>query len=303
MLGSSEKMINKNKLPIFFLMLFFGLISNQTFFPTTVKAAEEVTFAMLPQMSNTQLFKCWNPLLKYLEKKTGLNFTQVFPHNFTEHVALCREGKVNFAYSNPFTYVQMAPKPGERPHGHLAMAMAVEPHGAVFYGEFIVRVDNTNVKEFKDIKGKHGWIVGYTSAGGYLYQRGYALDYGIDLFRDCILTESPGNKQEKVIMAVYNRDTDFGCVRNGMRDKLKDRIDLSQIKVIAETKRYPSWVLSAYDGVDEQIINNVREALLHIPSDLFKDAKLPGGVIKFQEATDMDFKSLRELAEKVKMIY
>ena len=295
-------MIKKNRLLKVFLMLFCGFIASQTFL-TRAKAAEEVTFAMLPQMSNTELFRCWNSLLKYLEKETGLNFTQVFPHNFTEHVDLCREGKINFAYSNPFTYVQMAPKSGERPHGHLAMATAVEPHGAVFYGEFIVRVDNMDIKEFKDIKGKPGWIVGYRSAGGYLYQKGHALDHGIDLPRDCILTESPGNKQEKVIMAVYNRDTDFGCVRNGMREKLEDRIDISQIKVIAETKRYPSWVFSAYDGVDPKIVKKVKEALLNIPSELFKDAKLPGRVLKFQEAKDKNFESLRNLAEKVKMNY
>jgi phosphonate transport system substrate-binding protein len=286
-----------------FLMLFCGLITSQAFFLTRAKAAEEVTFAMLPQMSNTELFKCWNSLLKYLEQETGLNFTQVFPHNFTEHIDLCREGKINFAYSNPLTYVLMAPKSGERSRGHLAMATAVEPQGAVFYGEFIVRVDNMDIKKFKDIKGKHGWIVGYTSAGGYLYQKGYALDHGIDLFRDCILTESPSNKQEKVIMAVYNRDTDFGCVRNGMRDKLMDRIDLSQIKVIAETKRYPSWVFSAYDEVDPEIVKKVKDALLKIPPDLFKKAKLPGRVLKFQKAKDKDFESLRKLAEKVKMKY
>lgn len=302
MLDSKGTIVKKNGLLLFFLILICGFMASQAS-PTRAKAAEEVTFAMLPQMSNTELFKCWNPLLKYLEQKTGLNFTQVFPHNFAEHVDLCREGKINFAYSNPFTYVQMAPKPGERSRGHLAMATAVEPQGAVFYGEFIVRVDNMDIKEFKDIKGKHGWIVGYTSAGGYLFQKGYALDQGIDLFRDCILTESPGNKQEKVIMAVYNRDTDFGCVRNGMREKLMDRIDLSQIKVIAETKRYPSWVFSAHDEVDPEIVKKVKDALLKIPPDLFIKAKLPGSVLKFQEATDKDFESLRKLVEKVKMKY
>lgn len=296
-------MIKRDRFLMVFLMLFCGLIASQTFFLTRAKAAEEVTFAMLPQMSNTELFRCWNSLLKYLEQETGLNFTQVFPHNFNEHVNLCREGNVNFAYSNPFTYVQMSPKPGERPRGHLAMATAVEPHGPVFYGEFIVRVDNMDIKEFKDIRSKHGWIVGYRSAGGYLYQKGYALDHGIDLSLDCVLTESPNNKQEKVIMAVYNRDTDFGCVRNGMREKLENRIDISQIKVIAETKRYPSWVFSAYDGIDPQIVKKVKDALLKLPSDLFKKAKLPGRVLKFQAATDKNFESVRELAEKVKMKY
>lgn len=296
-------MIGTRRSISFLVLLSANLVISQIFFVTRSNATEEVTFAMLPQMSNTELFMCWNSLLKCLEENTGLNFTQVFPHDFNEHVNLCREGKIDFAYSNPLTYVQIAPKPPDRQHGHLAMAIAVEPHGAVFYGEFIARIDNMDIKTFNNIRGKRGWIVGYKSAGGYLYQRGYALDHGIDLSQDCVLTESPGNKQEKVILAVYNRDTDFGCVRNGMREKLKDRIDLSQIKVIAKTEKYPSWVFSAHDKVKSEVVKKVQQALLKIPAELFETAKLPGGVLKFQGATDKDLDSVRRLAEKVMMQY
>jgi phosphonate transport system substrate-binding protein len=296
-------MIKRRFLIVFSMMLFFNVTATSIFFVVKSNAMQEVTFAMLPQMSNTELFMCWNSLLKYVEKQTGLHFTQIFPHNFTEHINLCREGKIDFAYSNPLTYVQMAPKAGERPHGHRSMAIAVEPHGPVFYGEFIVRVDNVDIKKFQDIKGKHGWIVGYESAAGYLYQKGYALDQGIDLVRDCFLTASPGNKQEKVILAVYNRETGFGCVRNGMREKLKDRIDLDQIKILAETERYPSWVFSAYDELNPEIVKKVKLALLRAPAELFKKAKLPGGVLRFQEAVDKDLDSVRELVGKVMMKY
>lgn len=267
------------------------------------KSTKEVTFAMLPQMSNAQLFKCCQPILKHLENETGIKITQRFPKDYTEHVKLCREGKIDFAYSNPFTYIQMAPKSRERSDGHKAIAIAVEPHGAVFYGEFIARTDNMSIKEFKDIIGKRGWIVSYMASGGYLYPKGYALDHGIDLPNDCILTESPGSKQEKVIMAVYNRETDFGCVRSGMREKLKGRLDLKQIRVVAETKRYPSWTFSAYDGVDPEVTDKIKQALLKMPAHLFEKAKLPGSVNGFQEAADKDFDSVRTLAEKVKMEY
>jgi len=264
---------------------------------------DEVTFAMLPQMSNVALFKAWKPILEYLEKETGLKFKQVFPKNFAEHIKMCKEGKIDFAYSNPLAYIQMSPKEGVRTHGHKAMAIAVQRGGTSFYGEFIIRVDNDEIKKFEDIKGKKGWIVGYKSAGGFLFQQAYALDHGIDLTKDCTLVESPGNKQEKVIMAVYNREADFGCVRDGMRAKLAKRIDINQIKVLAETPRYPSWAFSAYDGVASEIVRKVKNALLHIPPEIFEKAKLPGKVSAFKDADDSAFDPVRELADKVGVLY
>jgi len=104
-------------------------------------------------------------------------------------------------------------------------------------------------------------------------------------------------------MAVYNRETEFGCVRNGMRVKLKGRIDLNQIRVLAETERYPSWAFSAYKEVDPVIAKKIKEALSNMPAELFDKASLPGGVIGFAEATDKNFDSVRKLAEKVEMEY
>lgn len=285
------------------IVLCYFMVSSVFFIDKVAAEGEEVTFSMLPQMSNAELFKCWDPLLKYLEKETGVRFTQVFPKNFDEHIKLCREGKIDFAYSNPFCYLQMTPQPGENPRGHKVMAIAVEPGGATFYGEFITRVDNMNIKKFEDIKGKNGWIVGYESSGGYLFEKGYALDHGIDLPKDCFLTESPGNKQDKVVMAVYNRETEFGCIRDGIREMMKDRIDLDQIRVLAETERYPGWVFSASVGVNPQIVEKIKKALSKIPPELFSEAALPGGVVRFQEATEKDIDPIRKLAGKVKMEY
>jgi len=282
---------------VFMLVTLWGL-------SLSANAAEEVTFAMLPQMADAAVFKKWRPLLKYLEKETKIKFKQVFPKNFDEHVQLCREGKVDFAYSNPVTYVQIAPKGRERKQGHIAFAVAETKNGTRdFYGLFITRADNTEIKKFKDIKGKKGWIVGWRSAAGYIFEQAYALEHGIDLKGDCILTESPGNKQEKVIMAVYSGQTDFGCIRNGMLKVVEGRIDLSQIKVLAETPRHPAWALSVYSKVKPRIAKKVKKAFLSMSEDLLMPSKLPGGVEKFAEATDSDFDSIRQVLDKVKSEY
>jgi phosphonate transport system substrate-binding protein len=242
--------------------------------------------------------------LKYLEAETKVKFKQVFAKDFDEHIKLCREGKISIAYSNPVTYAQMAPKGKERKQGHIAFGVANTAKGARdFYGQFIIRHDNSVIKRFADIKGKKGWIVGWQSAGGYIFQQAYALDNGIDLPKDCTITESPDNKQEKVIMAVYNLETDFGCIRNGMLETVKDRIDLNQIKILAETPRHPAWVLSIYNKINSKQIEKIKNAFLKMPKELVAASELPGKVENFIAAADSDFDPIRQVLDKVKTEY
>ncbi len=188
--------------------------------------------------------------------------------------------------------------------GQVAFAIANTTKGPRdFYGLFLTRADNTEINTIQDLKGKKGWVVGYTSAAGYMLQQAYALNNGVDLKKDCVLTEAPDNKQEKVVMAVFNREADFGCVRNGMIDVVKDRIDVSQIKVLQETEKYSAWVLSAYSAVDKNVVAKISKALLNAPAELLKEADLPGKITGFVAATDSDFESWRKVADKVGQEY
>src|SRR3989339_1964431 len=70
---SAMKKLSLSLLAVLFAVLFAAV---------PVRAQDEVTFAMLPQMSNVELAKCWKPLLAQLEKETGIKFKQVFANNF-----------------------------------------------------------------------------------------------------------------------------------------------------------------------------------------------------------------------------
>jgi len=268
------------------------------------RAAEELTFAMLPQLTNVLTFSAWRPLLDRVEKETGIKFTMVFPKDFAEHMKLCREGKVDFAYSNPVIYAQISTRKKSEEIFHEVFALAMTPKGTDdFYGLFISRADDPGIKTFADIKGKKGWIVGKTSAAGFIFQNAYAMDKKIDLLKDCALTESPGNKQEKVVMAVYNREADFGTIRNGILEIMTDRIDTSQIRILAQTPRYPAWPLSARTGLKPETAKKVKEAFLRLPKELVSAANLPGGVETFIPSKNADFDPVRKVLDKVKFKY
>ncbi|OGS02025.1 MAG: hypothetical protein A2204_07540 [Elusimicrobia bacterium RIFOXYA1_FULL_47_7] len=287
---SAMKKLSLSLLAVLFAVLFAAV---------PVRAQDEVTFAMLPQMSNVELAKCWKPLLAQLEKETGIKFKQVFANNFDEHVAMCKDGRIEVAYSNPFTFVQMIDPSVNKSLVHKAVGVADAKEGALFYGEFIVHADNADIRKFSDIKGKTGMVVGFDSAGGYIFQQGYALDNGFSLKTDCKITEAPGNKQEKVVNAVYFREVDFGCVRDGMVKKMKDKIDTTKIKVIASTPKYPGWAVSISSKVDKATAEKIAKAFAAIPADVMKAAALPGGVTGFKPASNSDFDSIKTLSKKL----
>ncbi|MBP7653639.1 phosphate/phosphite/phosphonate ABC transporter substrate-binding protein [Candidatus Dependentiae bacterium] len=263
-------------------------------------AKDKYTFAMLPQITQNKVYASWKPVIEFLQKETGLTFDFIYPKNFEEHTKLCSEGKIDFAYSNPITYIQFAAKK-ERPKGHIVIAEAQSKNG--FFGEFITRKDNDSIKSIKDIKGKKGWITGWDSAGGYVFQQAHSLDNGIDMKKDCEIKESPENKQEKVIMAVISKTADFGCIRNGMRQKSMDIPGINDLKVLAETSKYPEWLFSSNSQIPKDIAEKVQNALTKLPEDILKQAALPGNIIKFTKKTDKDLDVIRKVADKTGIKY
>jgi phosphonate transport system substrate-binding protein len=206
-----------------------------------------VTYAYLPQYSHTVSYERHRLLLEYLQKATGLPIRQLFPDTFDEHVKMVQRGEIDISFSNPFVYIRMAAA------GARAFARIVEPSGAPeFYSLIITRKNNRDIQNLGDCRGKRWLAVDPTSAGGYLYALGEFYAHGITRqdFSEIAFAPGPGAKQEKVIMAVYAGAYDIGSVRDGTLSLLEGKIDLSQIRILAESRRYPGWVYAHRPGLD-----------------------------------------------------
>lgn len=71
--------------------------------------AEDFTWSVVPQFTNTAIHHDWIPILKELEKRTGHSFTLKRYESFNEFEAGFLEGKSDFCYMNPF-HIVMAKK-------------------------------------------------------------------------------------------------------------------------------------------------------------------------------------------------
>lgn len=297
-------------LPCLFIILAVFLLSSCREREETVKVSLEkredisfrqqqpaITYAYLPQYAHTESFQRHHLLVEYLAAETGLALRQVFPETFDDHVTLFGQGKIDISFSNPFIYVQLANRFGAK-----AMARIIEEDGrAEFRGQIIARKDNKGIKSINDCRGKSWVAVDPSSAGGYLFALGHFIDNGLkrEDFREVVFA---GGRQENVVLGVYAGLYDIGSIREGSLGVVKDKIDIGQIQVIANSNWYPGWVYAYSQRLPQETVEKIRAAMLRLDYKndprhraILQAAKCIGLV----SSDDRDFDLVRELSKKV----
>lgn len=259
-----------------------------------------ITYAYLPQYSHTTSYKRHHLLVEYLAKATGLPMRQVFPDTFDEHVKMVAQGQIDISFTNPFVYIKLARQ------GARGFARTIKSSGkSDFRSEIICRSDNRSLKTLADCRGKRWIAVDPLSAGGYLFALGHFLDLGIRRqdFAEIAFAPGPGGKQENVVLAVLAGKYDFGTIREGTLDVLKDRIDPDQIRVLARTRAYPEWFFAARKGLDQGTVDKIAQAMFALnPANPEHAAILEAAGLKgIIPAKDQDLDPVRELARKLEL--
>lgn len=259
-----------------------------------------ITFAYLPQYSHTVSFERQRRLVEYLRRDTGLPIRQLFPDTFDEHEKMVNRGEIDISFSNPFTYIKIAEQ------GARAFARVVGLSGKPeFHGQLICRDDNVGIKTIEDCRGKSWIAVDPTSAGGFLFLLGLFHDHGLHVedFSDVAFAPGPGGKQEKVVLSVFAGLYDIGSVRDGTLELLEGKVDLSQIRVFAESPPYPSWVYAARKNLPQDIVDRIATAMFKLDLSNPEDAEIlhAARVSGYIPANDADYDTIRELVSKLNL--
>jgi len=262
------------------------------------KNQEAITYAYLPQYSHTISYQRHRDLLQYLRETTGLPLIQIFPDTFDEHIAMVERGEIDISFSNPFVYVKLAEA------GAKAFARIIEPSGKPYFqGQIICRTDNPVIHSVADCRGKRWIAVDPGSAGGYLFPLGLFYDnsLGIEDFSEIDFAPGPGGKQEKVVLAVYAGAYDIGTIRKGTLGVVADKVDLANIRVLAETQPFPGWVYAARDGLPVSVVEAVADAMFALDNTEAHDREIleNAGMRGIIPANDLDYETVRELADKL----
>lgn len=256
-----------------------------------------ITYAYLPQYSHTESFQRHHRLVEYLAEETGLAIRQVFPDSFSHHIEMFGQGKIDISFSNPFVYVNLAHR-----YGAKAMARIVEEDGqAEFRGQIIARKDNESIQSLEDCRGKSWLAVDPTSAGGYLFPLGHFVEHGLHIqdFKEVVFA---GGRQENVILSVYAGLHDLGSIREGSLKVVEKKIDIDQIKIVANSRSYPGWVYAYSPRLPREAADKIKAALLKLDygGNTHHRAILEAArFIGFVSSDDRDFDPIRELNKKV----
>ena len=244
--------------------------------------------AILPLYSAITLFDRFDPLMRYLTRKTGYEFKLIIPKDFEDFFDTIKQGRVEFSYSNPYIYIQLADKGFLRAFANTVL----HETGDIFRGIIITHKDS-HIRTLNDLRGKKVMVVSYKSAAGFLAQKLFLYENNIDVSKDLFLID--GKRQEEVILNVYRKNVDAGFVRESALDVLEEEIDLGKIRILAKTPYIANWPFAAAKNTDEKMIALVQRNLLELKGgEILRAAHLTG----FKPASDKDFDTLREWIHK-----
>jgi len=256
-------------------------------------ASAELKLGLLPRLSAMEMTTMFTPLAEYLSKETGEKVSLVIPKDFDAFKAIIASGQVDMGFANPLVYVQLKKSD---PSLDL-LGLASEKAGIKFRGIIIARKD-TGIEKVQDLKGKKIIFVEQDSAAGHIFQMLTLSKAGLDVRKD--FTKLPfAKKHTNVALAVFNKAADAGGIREDDLDKMKEVVDLSQIKIIAYTDYYPNWPLFSSKKMNKAVSEKVKTALLKLKPNSPEAQQVagPAKITGFAPVVDKDYDLLRQAAK------
>lgn len=248
--------------------------------PKTIKVA------VLPLYSAVTIYNKYDPLMRYLSQLTGYEFKLVIPKDFDDFVSTVKRRAVDFSYQNPYIFALI-----DREVDITPLVTTVDEYmeeGDQFRGVIITRSDSL-IKNAKELRGRKVLITSPKSAGGYLSQRLFLLQMGIDTERDMKIIDA--KRQEKVILGVYKGEADAGFVRESALDVVKEEFDMKRIRVLARTEPLPNWPFALCRDLNPALVHQVKRILTSLDNPEILE---PAGIKRFKVANEAAFNVLKK---------
>jgi phosphonate transport system substrate-binding protein len=256
-------------------------------------ASAEIKFGVLPRLSATELHAMFSPLAEYLTAETGEKVSLVIPKDFQAFKEAVKSGQVDLAFANSLVYVQLKKDSALDP---LALSSEAKS-GTRFRGIIITRKDS-GIEKLQDLKGKKLSFVDKDSAAGYIFQMLLLSKAGLDVEKDFTMLPF-AKKHDNVTMAVFNKTADAGGIREDDLEKMKDKVDLAQIRVVGYTDYFPNWPVFSTPKLNKGSAAKIKAALLKLKPNAPQSEKVLGAarLTGFAPVADKDYDELRKAAK------
>ena len=257
---------------------------------------QKLRISMIPATDPGKMLRDAQPLVDYLEKKTGTKITMTIPTNYAAVVEAMANDQVDIAHFGGFTFVQISARAGARP-------LVQREQDQKFHSLFITQA-GSSINSLKDLAG-HTFAFGdVNSTSGHLMPEYYMRDAKVDvrLIDKALYTGG----HDATALAVANKKVDAGAMDENVfktmmtSGKITDR----QVKVFWTTPPFFDYVWAARKGLDPKIADSFAQALLAL------DAKNPQDKVildflsaaRYVRANDADYAKLRQAAKDARLM-
>jgi phosphonate transport system substrate-binding protein len=123
---------------------------------------------------------------------------------------------------------------------------------------------------------------------------------GLDIRRDFTLLPF-AKSHANVALAVFNRMADAGGIREDDFDKMRSKMDVSQLAIVGYTDYFPNWPVFAGPTLNKDTTARVKTALLKLRRHEPRTAAVlgPAKLAGFAPVSDLEYDRLRQAARLV----
>lgn len=254
---------------LFLVMIFNAQAAEET--PTTLK------IGVLAHRGLDHAIEQWTPLAQYLSEAVPDYNYEIVPLSNDNLEPSVRKQNIDFLLTNPLSFVTLS-LDAKYSLSNIATLKNRRKMGAFteFSAIIFTRSDRDDIQTLKDLKNKSFMAVNENAFGGWLMAQHELHMHGFNAFEDFSSLQFSDFPQDKVVLAVLNREVDAGTVRTDILESMADNgiINLKDFKVInaqpmtpdfpfsRSTQLYPEWPLSALKHVPESVVARTTIALL-----------------------------------------
>lgn len=231
---------------------------------------KELNVQFVPSQAATELESRAKPLEKMLSDRLGIPVHVSMSTDYNTVVEAMKSKKVDVGFLPPNGYV-LAHKQGAADVLLQAQRYGVKQPGGrptknlvnTYRAEILVK-KGSNIKSWKDLKGKSISIQSPTSSAGYVYPIAELKEKGLDVKKSCKLVTVTG--QDQSVLNVLNGDTDAAFVFEDARTIVKKDNSkiMSQVVPIYFTKSIPNDTISVVPSMSKSFRKKLANAFIDI---------------------------------------
>ena len=205
---------------------------------------QPLTFGVITQRSIIMTAQYWNPILSYLEQKTGVPLVLKIEKTAPEHAQQVGRGSYDLIYSNHFF---------TRSNAKIGYRVVARPLGAAIAGEIVVPEDSA-ITRIEDLGGKE---IGFPSPAAFV---AYAVTMDALTRRGIRFTPVFAGNQEGIMGQLKAKRVVAASVNSQVMREYATR-ERFRYRVLWRSPEYLNIPIAAHPRVSDKTAAAIREAL------------------------------------------